>query len=444
MLNLGNIFGKKKEETPQTETSLNNQKSQEKTFEELTYKELRSDPNNYLKQKGIGDAGLSKGDVNAFAACFQAMFSLIKKKQEEDRELQEEMKKELSTQIENWEEEKTNKNGRLQGEEEKLKVCQEEINDIAKEISEIENGNNIKYKMPKVNFIIGLLITLGVTIYLFIFYSSVTYSAFFPSDDVENLVAHALFNPTAIPDAFGESFITGLIILLLPCLFLALGYVVYMFDQKAKENNAKGFNKYKSSIALYALTFVFDFIMAKKIAENAYKAQQTLNLDATTTDDFTITMAMSDSDLWLLIFCGFVSYVIWGLVFAFTMDAYSQIGNTKELTKQLKEKRNKLIQDELSIKQIIAKLKGEIELLTNKINEKKKALTISVRYSFEDIDNFLAQYFAGWCAYFALLNVATDKITSEYHKQMENVEKWKNGIESRFKKTVYNPEKQGE
>ena len=74
---------------------------------------------------------------------------------------------------------------------------------------------------------------------------------------------------------------------------------------------------------LFVVTFLFDAILAYLIDEKIY------NLNKRFEDpEFSLGYAIQDPSFWVIIFAGFVSYIIWGLVFDFVMkeEAYASPG----------------------------------------------------------------------------------------------------------------------
>ena len=90
-----------------------------------------------------------------------------------------------------------------------------------------------------------------------------------------------------------------------PFVFLGLGYILHMLNRETKKSWSK-------VVGLYVVAFVFDFILAYRIEEHAYNSTKTL-----TSPPFNIPIALASLDFWMIIFAGFVTYVIWGIVFDF-------------------------------------------------------------------------------------------------------------------------------
>lgn len=371
------------------------------------------------KKEGVNDAGTAKGDTNAFRAGFGSCFQRVKKSQELDQALQDKM----HTQIIN---EKIALEGQLNSEKGKMNMAQAELeankNAVAEkqqEIAKVKSGIVNKEKTVRLEFMIGVGIIALLTIYLFIFYSSTAYSAFFRNFDVSDNVQEAMFDGNAIIDAFKSSFFTGCFILFMPVIFLGLGFVAHGFS-----TTAKGIEKYMKTILLYLLTFAFDFLLAYKISKAFYDIEAAMSLTPMT--QFSIKLAFADMDFWIVIFCGFVSYVIWGLVFDFTMDRYDRLTNNKYELDALRDELTKAQGELTKIQNELSQHQQTIESLEVKIKQKTKELDIKVRYDFAIIRQSLADYHFGWTSYYGLTGQSTQTLKDVYDQEMKSVESWMN------------------
>ena len=217
-------------------------------------------------------------------------------------------------------------------------------------------------KKPKAQFYIGLGLLLPITVYLFVFYISASYSAFFKDFESDSLTA-AIFDANAFTKAISDGWLEGVFVGTIPFVFMGLGYLVHMF-QKSKEKG--GFLKLA---ALFVLTFLFDIILAYLIEKKIFEFDKVLG------DEFSPQIALQSVNFWGIIFAGFVVYVIWGLVFDFVMKEHENVDkikgfirNKKEEIKNLTLRKNNLIEKINSIKQEITSIKGEISELQSKID----------------------------------------------------------------------------
>ena len=420
---IGNLFGKKSTDDNQSTNQGNG----------VTVKGITSDGSVIVaskvdwKKEGVNDAGQSKGDVNAFSAGFKSVYARIKKSQELDQALQNAMKQQLKAEIINLETQRNSNETQLKTEQAKLPSLELDISNKEEEINDIKKGKKKADHSTKTNFIIGGIILLFMTIYLFLFYSSTGYSAFFRDFESDTSVQTVMFYGQSIPQAFKEGLFEGFFIIFLPIIFMGLGYVVHQFSV-----TTKGFSRYLKTISLYALTFAFDFLLAYKISKAIYDIQSMYQ----GLPPFSLKIALADMDFWIVIFCGFVSYVIWGLLFSFVMQNYDRITNIKYDIDKLNNALEKLKQKKTNLQSTITKLKNNIDNLNGKIKQKTSELDNSVRYDFKSMEQYLADYYQGWISYLALYGGDTDTIAKVYDKEMEETNNWMNGIKNKYKQNT--------
>ena len=420
-LNLGNIFGKK--------TIDNNQK--QGSTSGVTIKGVTSSGDLIIaskvdwKKEGVKDAGSAKGDINAFSAGFESCYAKIKKSQELDQELQDKMKQELQNEIINLETEKNTNQTKLQVEESSLSSLDSDIQEKQDEIARIKTDGVRKDKSIIVNCVIGAVILLFMTMYLFLFYSSTGYSAFFRNFGTNTSIQTAMFYGQSIPQAFKEGLFEGLFIVFLPVIFLGLGFVVHQFG-----TTTKGFSRYVKTISLYALTFAFDFLLAYKISKEIYEIRAIYE----GLPPFSLKIAFVDMDFWIVIFCGFVSYVIWGLVFSFVMQNYDRLTDIKHILQNLQSTLRSLQQKRADVQNVVMKLRNTISSIEGKIKQKNHEITNCVRYDFKSMEQYLTDYYQGWISYLALCSANTDTFAKMYDDKMKTVHNWMNEIRIRNKK----------
>lgn len=374
------------------------------------------------QQKGVEEAGASKGDLNAFSAGFNSAYAGIKKSQELDQDLQKKMQDNLQTEITNLEANKENDRNKLDLEEENLKSVNSDIKDKEEEIKKVKEDGIKKNRTVVANFIIGGIILVSMTLFLLLFYSSTMYSAFFKDFGEGDTAYTAMFDGAAVSKSFSEGIFEGLFILFFPMTFMGLGFVIHQFSV-----NKKGFERYFKSFVLYALTFAFDFLLAYKISKAIYDVELPYNPGL---PPFSLKVALADMDFWIVIFCGFVTYVIWGLVFSFVMENYDKMTNNKFVLENLKAELRKLQSKQGSIQQTITTLKNNLNNLEAKIKQKKSQFTF-VRYDFAAMKKYLAEYYQGWISYINLYRGDSSAIADRYEKEMKGVENWMNGIENK-------------
>ena len=228
-------------------------------------------------------------------------------------------------------------------------------------------GDPAKYgidsdKRPKAQFYIGLFLLLPITIYLFVFYISASYSAFFRDFETDTLSA-AIFDADALGKAINDGWLEAVFVGTIPFVFMGLGYLVHMFLK------IKGWGGYVKVAALFILTFIFDVILAYLIDKKIFL------YDATLGQTFTPNDAVQSVNFWGIIFAGFVVYIIWGLVFDFVMKEHENVDKIKGFIRNKKEsiknaivKRKDLRTQVETVQQEITAINGRISELQSKID----------------------------------------------------------------------------
>ncbi len=253
----------------------------------------------------------------------------------------------------------------------RINEWKEKIGGLKKEIINIEeNPSSISEdKTSKVGFYIGLTILLFLTIYLFIFYSSASYSGFFKdfTEDLGNGVASAIFDPQAIMKAFNAGVTEVVLILTIPFIFLGLGYLIHKFQE------GKGFTKFVKITMMVLVTFAFDGLLAYKIEKGLYEVER-INDPTGNMPPHQLSMAFESENFWLVIFAGFIVYIIWGFIFDFVMESYDKLDVIKQAINSRK-KEIKINEDEITkAKEEINNAENEISNLRQKKAEQDKII----------------------------------------------------------------------
>ncbi|WP_163407548.1 ABC transporter permease [Flavobacterium ajazii] len=215
----------------------------------------------------------------------------------------------------------------------------------------IEDGKGLKAQ-----FYIGLFLLLPITLYVLVFYVSASYSAFFKEFSNDSLTA-AIFDADALTNSFKASWLEGVLVVTIPFVFMGLGYVIHMVQK------GKGIKNVFRMIALFVTTFLFDALLAYQIEKKIYEFNKT-----TDSAPYNLNIALGEAEFWMIIFAGFVVYIIWGLVFDFVMKEFENIDKIRAF---IRGKKENLID--------LEKLKAEY---INKINDfKQQIVTANGRIS---------------------------------------------------------------
>lgn len=251
--------------------------------------------------------------------------------------------------------------------EKKEQDINDNIDQIKNEIIEVKR-NPDKYgieegKGLKAQFYIGLILLLPITLYVLVFYISASYSAFFKEFSNDSLTA-AIFDADAFTNAFKASWLEGVLVVTIPFVFMGLGYVIHMVQK------GKGLKNIFRLISLFTITFLFDSLLAYIIEKKIYEFNKT-----TESSPYNLNIALGEPEFWMIIFAGFVVYIIWGLVFDFVMKEFENIDKIRAFIRGKKE--NLLNLEKLKadysnktndFKQQIVTINGKISELQSKID----------------------------------------------------------------------------
>jgi predicted DNA-binding transcriptional regulator len=302
-------------------------------------------------------------------------------------------KTKIKQEISGLEAKKSNIQNQIESENNKLIHEENKIEKIINEIDHIKENPKIISgdSFVKASFWIGLVIILFITVYLFVFYSSAAYSAFFKDftpDD--NKITQAIFDAQAVSKAWADGFTELIFILAIPAVFLGLGFLIHKFSEE------NGYAKYIKISGLVVVTFTFDFIIAYAIVKEIYDIKRGGIFEEL--PPMTIERAFSEVNFWIIIFAGFVVYIIWGLVFNFTMKEFEKLDKVRYA---IKNKEKKLTEYKLDCKTI----RGKISILQQDMNniqgeiDKLKIQIESYVLYFNDVREGINNYFTGWVGY---------------------------------------------
>ncbi|QPH37845.1 beta-carotene 15,15'-monooxygenase [Pedobacter endophyticus] len=317
------------EETEIKETSLaENEEARKRTYHET----------------GFRDGSRNSGSPLALSICLNAIYAKFQNEEKELTEKQRQTKEPyLNEQKSKESEVKTLLIGKASKEEQinrtdlnvrsvkdTIEELKFEINDLARDPQKyhIEAGKGTSSK-----FWIGLIIILPISLYLFTFYISTSYSAFFKKFDLNTDIMTNVLDSKAFENAWRDGTLEGAFVTLIPFVFLGLGYLIHMFGENKSSIN------YLKIALLFITTFIFDAILAYQIEEKIYGLEKTFEAQP-----FNLAIAFQTIQFWGIIFAGFVVYLIWGVVFDFIMKEHRERDKIKH--EQLRRRKNVQIHQE--------------------------------------------------------------------------------------------------
>jgi len=318
-------------------------------------------------QSGFAASQKAMGKALVFKACLENVYNSFEdqcRKQfvEQERLKQPYVEEKVShtTELKKYETAKAIYEGQEQEFQKKVEQAKE---DIVKVKHEPEKYGLDVDKKPKLQMYIGLAVLIPITMYLLVFYISACYSAFFKEFSDDSLTA-AIFDANALTNAIEASWLEAILVITIPFVFMGLGYLIHML-QKAKNliSNLK-------LIGLLIVTFLFDGLLAYQIEKKIYDFNKTLD-----SPPYDLKIALEESEFWMIIFAGFVVYLIWGLVFDFVMKEHENldkinvfIKTKKEEIKNILSQRDDLIDKINELKHNITSIQGTIRELQSKID----------------------------------------------------------------------------
>lgn len=372
-------------------------------------------------QSGYGTSKACQGRSQNLKSSLQALFHKFEKDCKEDSIEQQELKqphitklKGKNTSLGNKMEEKSKYDNAIRAVDKIIDdKNQDRINvrrDPSKYGIEVDNKSSAK-------FWIGLFLLVPLTLYIFIFYISTSYSGFFRNFDPSVDLFGGMFYPQALREAYGEGILELGFIIFIPFVFFGLGYLIHMFQ------HIKGISSYFKIALLFAITFVFDAILAYLIEGKLYDLNKVYG-----DPEFSISHAFQSPGFWVIIFAGFVSYLIWGLVFDFIMKEHSDRDKVNLFI-------NGIISEIKNQEKIRIQIQSKLDGVENIIQDLKVAIS-----ELEDtIDGFIlpardyktlsSQYLQGWqqciSAEIAMGPKQTDELLEQcgevYDKHLEDI-----------------------
>jgi hypothetical protein len=238
-------------------------------------------------------------------------------------------------------------------------------------------------KGAKARFYIGLFLILPITLYLLVFYISASYSAFFKMFSDDSLTA-AIFDADALTNSFNASWLEGILVITIPFVFMGLGFVIHMMQKE------KGNKKIFKISGLYLLTFLFDALLAYQIEKKIYEFNKTLD-----SLPYNLQIAIGEAEFWMIIFAGFVVYVIWGLVFDFVMKEYENLDEINVFIRGKQDKMADLLIEKSENKDKVIEFRQKV-VVTNGIISELQTKIDGFVFPVKEYLLYHNQYKEGW------------------------------------------------
>lgn len=337
---------------------------------------------------GFNEAGRHSGSVTSFRLFLPKLYSgyteYARKNQNEFQQDKNDVESKIGTlkiKNENMEnkikEIDTNKIFEI---EEKIKNFKQDIHETRQNPEKLNSQ-----KTNKLGYYIGIVILSCLSVYLWIFYSSAIYSAFFREINfTKNVIFNSIFYANSITEAYSGGATSLIFTLFSPIIFLALGYLIYKFVEE---------KKYLKMVAIVLLTFIFDCIIAYEISNKIYDAKA-LN-SFSNMPPYELKNAVTDINVWAIIFLGFLVYIIWGIVLSFVMEEHGKMNIVESNINKLKNQIKDLEDERLKFKDKISEFKNEIGENNIDINKLENSLK-SFFFNLREFNKIVYEFSVGW------------------------------------------------
>jgi len=364
------------------------------------------------RRYGFVQAGMMKGRTEGLKICLSSLYESHMADMRRDEKKQEELRKPYKAALQELLAGTENLKAEIQlYEGDLIPARRARIEDLKREIIDIRNHPEqyTGVQVGRVGFLIGVFILVVLSLYLFIFYSSASYSAFFKEFKVDDIVVtKAIFDANAIRNGLQDGLTELLFLLTIPFVFIGLGYLIHKFQE------TKGAVKYFKIAGLLAITFVFDSIIAYEITEKIYNIKRENDLTGNL-PEFSVKLAFSSVTFWLVIFAGFVVYLIWGFVFDFVMEAHAKLDVVKVNITTKREQIQTLEQTISEYEEKIVALKMGVEKNNSEVKKVQHIIEGTIILP-KEVKETLSQFMVGW---YAWLSEGREYNRSEHNKVYE-------------------------
>lgn len=349
---------------------------------------------------GLRVCAIADGSCFTLAPYLHNVYNYIYNEQVNNQALQDEQRKKIECQIEQKDNDIANLNQQLECNREKKENCKAKIAELEEEKKKIKNEKYRVNKEARLKLRIGLTILIVLTFYLFLFYSSTFYSAFFKNFDSGDTVLNAMFDPKALSKALEASIMELFFVLSAPVIFMGLGFSLHFFMVQ------KSIMKYFKVVPIVCVTFVFDAILAYMIGKHIHEMEVIFGLKPLNSE-YGLSEAVRDPNTWAVIFCGFIVYIIWGIVFDMVMSAHGQLDLNKINIRFIEEKIASVNMEIAKHDEKELELNGRIKDANNHKSSLLAQIKEKVLIDKAAIKQEMTNFYSGWMAQMSVLGKST-------------------------------------
>lgn len=273
-------------------------------------------------------------------------------------------------------------------------VIEDKIISVKEEIRAIREHQDVTSGV--IPLVIGSFIVILLTLYLFIFYSSTIYTVIYGVTSK----TQGILNPNVFIEALNKGGGVIALLVLFPTVFLGVGFLFH---------NALEKKQFGLIIIIIFFTFIADALIGYSVTKGVYQSEYSKGLHD---KEWELGFAFTDVNFYIILFLGFVVYLIWGGLLHFVLNKSKEMSEPERI-KSL----NSVKQDFLSeisdinskitsLRNLISDLnsqKSTVENDIDKINSKKLV-------DFDGLQDYVGQF----------CNGLNDYITSK-HKLQEDI-----------------------
>ncbi|MBW8684349.1 coiled-coil domain-containing protein [Chitinophaga rhizophila] len=360
---------------------------------EITYQEY-----------GYHQASLLAGTIAGLRVCLQKIYFDFKEQVKNDQEKQEELKRPLRVKVEEYRgdiERWTNRIRKIREEDlpemrRRTDILKEEKRHLRQHPQEI-----VADLTGKPSFYVGCFILASLTLYLFVFYSSASYSTFFKEFTLTNVgVVKSIFDAKALSQSLKDGVTELMLIITIPSVFLGLGYLIHKLQEE------QNMSKYFKIGLLISVTFIFDAILAYEITEKIYEIVRKGSIDDM--PEYSILLAMRAINFWLIIFAGFVVYLIWGFVFDFVLAAHAKMDKVRVALKEKDRQIEDVNKQTVEMNTEIDKMNHHIDDAKTQIKKLQESLAGFIIPG--EFETSLYSFMAGWLSWMSGAGKSADEL----------------------------------
>lgn len=394
-------------------------------------------------ETGFRDSSRNMGNSQTLSICLEAIYAKFENEEKELRHKQEELKKPYTqelhakeSEIKGFEVAIDNANDNIKHKEDKNQKIKDTIKELKFEITDVPQ-NPDTYGVPakkgaSAKFWIGLVVLAPITVYLFMFYASVVYSAMEKQFTYED---QRWYVPDAIFKASEDGFQALATVVFAPFIFIGLGYLIHMFYQKKK------LLSYLKLAAVVLATLAFDVLLAFFVEKKLWELN-VVDEEAT----YGFAEAIQSQEFWLIIFLGFIAYLIWGFIFDFVMEEHKEKDKVKNAIRKRNEQivihkenihENNAKIDEL--KTLIRDIKAKISKAKGRIDELRRIIDGTIIPT-KEYKLYASEYLQGWLTFIneklTISRSENDKLIEECI-QISRIHLEKVGVREDYQNTVF-------